>query len=75
MVCLLVSILYVFHCFIFSVVTFTQERVKQLQQLSKQPDIYERLAKALGKHVLVVGIYREQYYYHCLHLQYHSKVS
>ena len=42
--------------FIFSVVTFTQERVEQLQQLSKQPDIYERLAKALGKHVLVVGI-------------------
>lgn len=35
--------------FYFSVVTFTQERVEQLQQLSKQPDIYERLAKALGK--------------------------
>lgn len=34
--------------FHFSVVTFTQERVEQLQQLSKQPDIYERLAKALG---------------------------
>ncbi|XP_067052845.1 DNA replication licensing factor mcm4-A-like [Acropora muricata] len=30
------------------VVTFTQERVEQLQQLSKQPDIYERLAKALA---------------------------
>ena len=33
----------------FSVVSFTQERVEQLEQLSKQPDIYERLAKALGK--------------------------
>lgn len=30
------------------VVTFSQERVEQLQQLSKQPDIYERLAKALA---------------------------
>jgi len=33
----------------FSIVTFSQERVEQLQQLSKQPDIYERLAKALGE--------------------------
>lgn len=29
--------------------TFTPERVQQLNQLSKLPDIYERLARALGR--------------------------
>ena len=28
--------------------TFTAERVEQLRQLAREPDIYERLAKALG---------------------------
>ena len=36
--------------------TFTAERVEKLKQLSGTPDIYERLAKALGKiyHVTVM---------------------
>ena len=29
--------------------TFTAERIEQLKQLSKAPDIYERLSRALGK--------------------------
>ena len=28
--------------------TFTAERIEQLKQLSKTPDIYERLSRALG---------------------------
>ena len=28
--------------------TFTAERVEQLKQLARTPDIYERLARALG---------------------------
>lgn len=32
----------------FSALVFTQERVDQLKGLSKQPDIYERLSRALG---------------------------
>ena len=29
--------------------TFTAERIEELKQLSTQPDIYERLARALGE--------------------------
>ena len=29
--------------------SFTAERIEQLKQLSKAPDIYERLSRALGK--------------------------
>ena len=38
-----------------SVVMFTQERIEQLQQLSKQPDIYDRLARALGEFCFVLN--------------------
>ncbi len=38
-----------FHSVFSQKKTFTAERVEQLKQLSGTPDIYERLAKALGK--------------------------
>ena len=39
----------VFHCYLRRLKkTFTAERVEQLRQLSRTPDIYERLARALG---------------------------
>ena len=35
--------------------TFTAERIEQLKQLSKAPDIYERLSRALGKMKIYCG--------------------
>ncbi len=34
--------------------TFTAERVEQLKQLAKTPDIYERLARALGIIIIII---------------------
>ena len=41
-----------FHCS--SKPLFTGERIEQLRQLAASPDIYERLAKALGMYAHVV---------------------
>ena len=54
--------------------TFTAERIEQLKQLSKAPDIYERLSRALGekkstKKILSAGQclakLRKKYSRHC----------
>ena len=37
------------NAFFYSQVTFTEERIEYLKGLSAMPDIYERLATALGK--------------------------
>ena len=34
--------------------TFTAERIEQLKQLSKTPDIYERLSRALGMWLFII---------------------
>ena len=36
---------------------FTAERVEQLRQLSQAPDIYERLARALGKVLVSLDVF------------------